>query len=635
MKNCIAIFLSLFAGFTLRAQSFPAGEIPDSLKENANVVIRRSELTIEIKSIGHAINHKHLVYTILNEKGDDYATYDCNYDKFTTINSVSGYLYDANGKELKRFKKKDMIDRPLDDGEAFVNDDRNKKGSFYCHSYPYTVEFEEEDEINGFMGIEGWLPQPSVETSVEFSKYTITVPADYEIRYKLLNATITPDVEDVKNSKKSYSWEIRSLSAYEDVPFNANWVRYSPYLLVGLTGIEEEGYKGSMSTWNDFAKFYGSLQRGRDVLPEDIKQKVHQLTDKTTDPEMKVAILYDYLQKNTHYVGIQLGIGGWQTLEASFVAHTKYGDCKALSNFMVALLKEAGIKGHAVVIYGGEQPMDFVKDFTYSPFNHIICCVPLAKDTIWLECTSQYYPPGYLSEFTANRYGLLIDENGGSLVHTPVYSLHDNVQVRLVSATLDGDGNLSVNSHGFYQAECQDYLNSFIHRLSKGDQLLRLKSKFDLPTYDVNSFDYQVNYSKRLPVIIESLQLSVTDYAQVSGKRIFINPNILTRSTVKLAEDKNRIFDVDLKDEFSYADSVEINIPDGYETESRPKDMELQCKFGKYQIHTVITNSKIVYFRKFEQYSGRFPANDYGEVVKFYNEIYNSDHTKIVLIKKA
>ena len=72
-----------------------------------------------------------------------------------------------------------------------------------------------------------------------------------------------------------------------------------------------------------------------------------------TDPQTKVAVLYNYLQQNTHYVGIQLGIGGWQTYDAAYVATKKYGDCKALSNFMISLLKEAGIKGHAVVIKGG------------------------------------------------------------------------------------------------------------------------------------------------------------------------------------------------------------------------------------------------------------------------------------------
>jgi hypothetical protein len=394
------------------------------------------------------------------------------------------------------------------------------------------------------------------------------------------------------------------------------------------------GYKGSMSTWNDYAKFYGSLQKGRDILPDETKQKVQALTKGITDPAAIVNVLYDYLQQNTHYVGIQLGIGGWQTYDATYVATKKYGDCKALSNFMISLLKEKGIKGHAVVIKGGEEYSDFVKDFTYDPFNHIICCVPLGRDTIWLECTSQSLPPGYLSEFTANRYGLLIDDNGGSLVHTPAYRLSDNVQLRKISAVLDNEGNLNFESKTSYKALCQDEVESLIHNHSREEQLIKLKSEFSLPTYDVLSFAYREDYSKRIPVIHESLTISVNNYAQVSGKRIFINADILTRHTEKLPEEKNRRFDVDLKEEYHYIDSIQISIPAGYETESKPSDLELKSKFGKYSNRSIFADNKIIYYREFEQNSGRFPASDYADIKKFYNEIYEADHKSIVLVKK-
>jgi hypothetical protein len=301
---------------------------------------------------------------------------------------------------------------------------------------------------------------------------------------------------------------------------------------------------------------------------------------------------------------------------------------------MIALLKEAGIKGHAVVTKGGEDYVDFVTDFTHDPFNHVICCVPLAKDTVWLECTSQSLPAGYLSEFTSNRYGLLIEDNGGSLVHTPSYLLADNKQVRIVTAKLDNEGNLDLEANTSYKAICQDDLEDIIHHKSKEDQLNRLKSEFSLPTYDVVSFSYTEDNSRRLPVIHETLVLKVNNYAQETGRRIFVNPNILTRSSEKLTEDKDRRLPVEIREEYQHVDSVQIAIPDGYEVESMCRDLQLENKFGKYKRTTVVKPGKIIFMRDREQFSGRFPVKDYPEIEKFYNDMYEADHTSIVLVRK-
>jgi hypothetical protein len=48
----------------------------------------------------------------------------------------------------------------------------------------------------------------------------------------------------------------------------------------------------------------------------------------------------------------------------------------------------------------------------------------------------------------------------------------------------------------------------------------------------------------------------------------------------------------------------------------------------------IIKGDNIIYYRKQEQYSGRFEANVYADIIKFYNEMYDADHTSIVLVKK-
>ena len=108
------------------------------------------------------------------------------------------------------------------------------------------------------------------------------------------------------------------------------------------------------------------------------------------------------------YISIKLGIGGWQPLTAKFVSEKGYGDCKALTNLMMALLKEAGIKSNYVLILAGADENDINTSFPASYFNHVICAVPMAADTVWLECTSQVKDPGYMVSFTGNMHSLIL-----------------------------------------------------------------------------------------------------------------------------------------------------------------------------------------------------------------------------------
>ena len=263
-----------------------------------------------------------------------------------------------------------------------------------------------------------------------------------------------------KKDRITYTWEIHNLPVTPEEPFSVSRETYDPFMMLSATEVELQGYKGTLSDWNSYGLFYYSLYRGRDVLPDELKKEVHHLTDGLSDAYKKIDVLYEYLQKNTHYVLISFGIGGLQPYDATYVAKNKYGDCKALSNFMVALLKEAGIRGYPVAIWGGEKNRIFYNDFPSHQSNHIICAVPVGKDTVWLECTSQSLPAGYLGDFTANRYGLLFNEDGGTLVHTPIYSLNDNTSLRKISAELDLDGNLKVSSVADYKATMHDFYMS-------------------------------------------------------------------------------------------------------------------------------------------------------------------------------
>ncbi len=627
------LFLQNYLSAQEKTENYINGNISDSLTNGADAVCRLDETDVEIISPGKIIIKERSIYTILNENAEHLSTYYAHYNSLSKLNDVEGILYNIQGKEVKHFRKKDMADFPVE-GEAFVSDDRMKIARLTYGPFPYTVEYREEDELASTYYLPRWEPPRSEKMSVQTSRYVLTMPVDYKVRLKLINTDVQPVISQ-KKDKITFVWEVHNLPSMPDEPYAIPGDDYNPFMLVGPTNFELEGYKGNISNWQDYGKFYYSLYKGRDVLPEELKKQVHLLTDDVKDPYKKISILYDYLQKNTHYVLIVFGIGGLQPYDADYVAKNKYGDCKALSNFMVSLLKEAGITGYPVAIWGGEENHVFVKDFPSHQSNHIICAVPIEKDTVWLECTSQSLPAGYLSAFTANRYGLLINENGGTLVHTPSYRLDDNIRTGRISAIMDADGNLQIKSESYYKALSFDRIESLIHGYTKEKQMEYLKNSFNLPTYTVNSFNYKEDNTGRLPVIREYLDMSVANYATVTGKRIFVTPDIFQHSNIKFSDKKERKLDFEFKNERRESDSVEIVIPSGYDVESKPKDVFLETQYGRYQTHLLVTDSKILFYRRFDHYSGRFPASKEDEIKTFFKTIYDSDRAQIVLVKKT
>jgi hypothetical protein len=633
VMGILLMALMIAAAFPLSAQSYNVALIPDSLKKDARAIVREEEYILEIKSPGKAIEKKHYVYSVFKESGDDVGGYVSEYGKFTSINSLSGTLYDEKGKEIKRFKKKDMEDHSYVAEGNLIDDYRYKAYNFYCRTYPYTVEFEDEDEEDGITNFERWSPLFAPGISTQHSKYIIIAPKDYEVRYKPINCNYQP-VITTSGDKKIYTWEAANLPARSTEVEGPGWSEITPHVLMAPSDFEAEGYKGNMSSWESYGKFINQLRAGRDVLPDNIKLKVHVLTDSLKDPRQKIYVLYEFLQKNTRYISIQLGIGGLQPFPADYVANKRYGDCKALSNYMIALLKEAGITGKYVEIWGGRDVPDWVNDFPCSQGNHVISCVPLGKDTIWLECTDPSVSAGFMGSSTGSRNAVLIDDEGGHIVRTPSYSAADNARSRVVNAAVNNDGNLDADVNTNYSGIREEMPSSLMNDLSGEERKKYLNDLFNLPTYQVDKSRYE-ELKGAIPVVKEYLHVLISNYASVSGKRLFINPDLFDRSRYRLPADSVRHYDFIDKRAFTDIDSVTIKIPVGYEPEAVPQDIAIDCKFGKYSAVVKVLPDRIVYYRRYEESVNRFPPADYPDLVKFYERLYRADNSRIVLVKKG
>ncbi len=81
-------------------------------------------------------------------------------------------------------------------------------------------------------------------------------------------------------------------------------------------------------------------------------------------------------------------------------------------------------------------------------------------------------------------------------------------------------------------------------------------------------------------------------------------------------------------------DSVVISVPAGYQVEARPKDVVIDGRFGSFRSSIRFENDKLIYYRYLQQQADRYPPAEYQALVKFYEQLYQADNQRVVLVKK-
>ena len=614
---------------------FPVNIIPADLKENVDVVIRNEESTFKITSKSKATFFVHEVYTILNEKGKRYATEVVGYDKLTKINNFSAIAYDATGKQIKKLKSSEFYDQSAFDGFSLYSDNRIKVADLTQSTYPYTVEFEYELEFKYLFYIPSYVLLSSERVSLEKSTYSLVYPKELEPRYKVQNIDIKPKQTKTTDGLESLVWDFGNVKPMKFEPQGPLHEELISRISAAPTQFSYEGYEGNMNSWEQFGQWINSLNNGRDILPQETVQKIKQLTASLNTTEEKVKAVYHYMQNKTRYVSIQLGIGGHQPFEAQVVDNTGYGDCKALSNYTVAMLAAAGVEANYTLIKAGEGELDLKSDFPSSQFNHVIVAVPNGKDTLWLECTSQTNPFGYLGSFTGDRHALMITEQGGKIVKTPSYSGSQNLQSRFAEVIIDKSGNAKAEVRTTYSG--LQYENSNLHVvLNNGfdDQQKWLQSNTQIPTFDISSFTVS-NRKDKVPSAVVKANLILNRLATVSGKRLFLTPNLMNRSSYVPEKLEQRKTSVVKRMAYTDVDTIRYKLPEEIYPEFIPEPFNLKSRFGEYESSFKIDQGSLIYIRKIKMNKGEFPPESYNELIEFYKNINKADHVKMVFMNKT
>ncbi len=631
MKHLICLSFLFLAYFCHSQNQYSVENIPSALKEDANSVVQNETVTIEITNTKKLKITNEIVISVLNKNGKSHLKPYVHFNKSTKIKSVEAIIYDKDGEEVEKFRRKDFIDLSAVDGGTLYSDNRILAFDYTSSSYPYTIVFRHTVETSNTAYIQPFYPLSDYNSSVMESNYVIHYYPGVQLNFKKLD----PDgVINMKEEGNKISLFAKELKAIDPEHHSPRFDEFTPHVLFSLDIFYLEGVQGIGSDWSQFGKWiYSSLLKDVSTLPISTRNNIKNLVAGDLTIEEKARKIYEYMQERTRYISVQIGIGGWKPMPATEVDNVGYGDCKALTNYTKALLEVAEIPSYYTVVYAGRDKRNILPDFASLQGNHVILAIPSGEETIWLECTDQDIPFGFLGSFTDDRDVLMVTPEGGKIAHTRSYGYEDNSLLTTGVCQLyeSGDINVEVNmeSSGIQYDQRYEVITK-----KKDDKEKFYKNYWDyIDNISINSIEYDNN--KEEVKLKESIKFKARSYTSYAGENIIFNINILNRATYIPKRYKNRQRPLNIARGYLDVDEVTIEIPEGFQINSLPEAIKFESKFGSYS--SEVKQEKdggLTYLRKFELYKGVFPKEEYENYRKFRKKVAKNDNQKLILIKQ-
>ncbi|MCO6174372.1 transglutaminase family protein [Flavobacterium sp. NRK F10] len=635
MKKYLRLLLFLcYSAIAFSQESFIAF-YPKDVYEKANAVIKDYKLNLEITDYNKFKLNKYRVITVFNKQGlNCLDTYEF-FSKSTVVRDVEITVFNALGKEIKKIRKKDFEENSVSQGSV-ITDNRVLYFDYVPTEYPFTIVYKSEIVSDNTAFLPSWMPISDYNMSLIHSEFEIKYNKELNLNYKILDpeTKITDHSIKVEDEQELLRFSLDSVNAVQKERYAPSMYKVFPKVMIGLEEFELEGIKGTAKSWEEFGNWmYTYLLADTEEIPEETIQKIANLIKDEKDNLKKAKIIYNYVQNNTRYVSIQLGIGGWKPMKAAEVDKLGYGDCKALTNYTRSLLKAFDIPSYYTIVYGDRAKRDLVEDFVSVQGNHVILGIPDKENIIWLECTSQDIPFGFQGNFTDDRKVLIVDKDKSKIVRTKTYEAETNRQITTGSYKITESGTMT--SKITIESSGLDYL---VYRE------LYTAPERDKKDHYLNTYSYLKNLNiqslnlindKEAVLFKEEIAMESVNYVEKYGNDLIFHYNAFNRMQKNSRKDPDRLLPFEIERGYYEEDRIDILLPEGYTISELPSEISIHSEFGEYDLSFQLKSENTVsYIRKLTLKKGMYQNDRFDEYQKFIGKIIKGDNIKILINKK-
>src|SRR5215469_9880594 len=370
----------------------------------------------------------------------------------------------------------------------------------------------------------------------------------------------------------------------------------------------------TFSSWEQMGRWYASLEKDRREPTPEIRAKAAAVIQGKTSDLDKIQALYDYVATNFRYISLSFGVGRFQPHAAADVLHNEYGDCKDKHTLLAALLEASGYHASSVLINSGRKLDPDVP--SPSQFDHVFTMVPLGKEEIWMDSTTEVAPFRLLASVLRKKQALIIPQGGvPRLEETPADPPMVNRQDSEITGKVSELGKLEAQIHDEFRGDSELYMRMLFRRVprNKWTDFIKQMNVYSGLNGDVSDISVsdpaETHESFKLDYKIQAV-----NFLDWSKKKSDL---VLPLSEINLADaDDDDPDPVKVGSPVEYIYKLRVEFPPKY-TEQAPLSFALKRDYGHYQATYKVEGSVFTAERELSTTVDELPSSRASDYLAF------------------
>ncbi|HWW55954.1 MAG TPA: DUF3857 domain-containing transglutaminase family protein [Sphingopyxis sp.] len=262
----------------------------------------------------------------------------------------------------------------------------------------------------------------------------------------------------------------------------------------------------NFTNWAELSRAFATLYDEAATLSADspVRAEIARIAEATTDPAARAEAALVLVQDRIRYVYVGLNGGNLRPASADQSWERRFGDCKAKTALLLAILRELGISARPALV--NVEGGDGTDERLPSPaaFNHVLIEAEIGGARYWLDGTGT--GDKYLAALPdpVFRWALPLTRTGADLLKVPVAAPRrpQLVNVLTIDARKGFSGEAPIKSIAILRGADAQAMRSGLAAMSPGDARRALKTYLGDTFTDVKDDAVRWRYDDRHAALV-------------------------------------------------------------------------------------------------------------------------------------